>query len=222
MKKGLWWLAALFGGVFAVTACSEEDDTYDKYADWESRNATYFATAMDSAQTAVSEAKAAYGDDWEKHCEWRRILSATKADMGNNAITDYVCARILEQAADGEMYPYWNDSVRVHYRGWLMPTTARKDDGTMVAERLVFDQTYRGAFNEAIARPALLEVSSCVPGFATVLTCMSPGDNWRVYIPAALAYGSTATGAIPAGSTLCFEIRMAAVYRKGTAVPDWK
>ncbi|MBO5181215.1 MAG: FKBP-type peptidyl-prolyl cis-trans isomerase [Paraprevotella sp.] len=221
MKKGLCWMALLFGAMFLAASCSEEDDTFDKYADWTSRNATYFDTVTDSALTAINGAKAAYGDDWEAHCEWRRMLSATKANTGSNATTDYVCARILERAAV-ERHPYWNDSVRVHYRGWLMQTDVRLDDGTMVPERLVFDQTYKGTFNEEIARPALLGVSSCVPGFATVLTYMSPGDCWRVYIPSTLAYGSTATGDIPAGSTLCFEMRLAAVYPEGTNVPDWK
>ncbi|MCM1107563.1 MAG: FKBP-type peptidyl-prolyl cis-trans isomerase [Clostridium sp.] len=220
MKKGLWWVVCLFGAAVMMTACSEEDDTYDKYANWEARNADYFAAAMDSAQTAVNAAKAAYGDDWEAHCEWRTLLSATKADNGSNATTDYVCARILERGAGAR--PYWNDTVRVHYRGWIMPTVARRDDGTMVDEHIVFDQTYKADFDEAVARPALLGVSACVSGFATAMTYMVPGDHWRVYIPSALAYGSTAQGAIPGGSTLCFDVRMVAVYREGTTIPPWR
>ena len=63
--------------------------------------------------------------------------------------------------------------------------------------------------------------STAVKGFGTAMQNMHVGDRWRVYIPAELAYGSTSTSAIPAHSTLIFELELLAYYRKGTGVPSW-
>ena len=40
---------------------------------------------------------------------------------------------------------------------------------------------------------------------------MSVGSKWTLFIPANLAYGNRATGKIPAGSALVFEVELIAV-----------
>lgn len=77
------------------------------------------------------------------------------------------------------------DIVLIKYAGKL-------DDGT------VFDS------NEQ----APLQVSQVVPGFAQALTRMQKGGKYKVVIPPALGYGDRATGPIPAGSTLHFDIEL--------------
>ena len=54
-------------------------------------------------------------------------------------------------------------------------------------------------------------MKSFTEGFGTALQYMVPGDDWMVYIPSELAYGSTASSAIPAYSTLLFRIHMVGI-----------
>ena len=51
---------------------------------------------------------------------------------------------------------------------------------------------------------------------------MVESDDWMVYIPQQLFYGSTAKDVIPAYSTVRFRIQMVAVYPSGTTIPAWK
>ena len=51
---------------------------------------------------------------------------------------------------------------------------------------------------------------------------MVEGDDWMVYIPYRLGYGTSDHGTIPAYSTLQFRIHMAAVYPCNSGVPAWK
>ena len=47
------------------------------------------------------------------------------------------------------------------------------------------------------------------------------GDRWEVYIPHQLGYGEEANGAIPAYSTLVFDIGLVGIYRYGSSAPSW-
>ena len=82
------------------------------------------------------------------------------------------------------------DSVVVHYRGTLT-------DGT------VFDSSIdRG-------QPATFPVAHVIPGWTEALQLMKPGDEWVLFIPARLAYGSQGAGAkIPPNSDLIFQVRL--------------
>jgi FKBP-type peptidyl-prolyl cis-trans isomerase FklB len=53
-----------------------------------------------------------------------------------------------------------------------------------------------------------------VSGFTTALLNMHPGDYWRVTIPYQLGYGATASGSVPAYSTLIFEIKLVEFWSK--------
>lgn len=220
MKRLYWRFALLMLAVTAMTACSEEDGTYDKYADWPARNTNYFLTAADSARQAIAEAKAQWGDDWEAHCEWRMFRSVSKADVAG-PVTDSVCVRILGRGDAESGRPYWNDTVRLHYIGMLMPAKAYIN-GVLSPDRTIFDRTFYGDFNPATAVPAKLGIDGLVIGMGTALVNMHTDDYWRIYIPQKLGYGSEMKALIPAYSTLVFEVRMAAYYRGGTAVPEWK
>ena len=82
------------------------------------------------------------------------------------------------------------DSVVVHYRGTLT-------DGT------VFDSSIdRG-------QPATFPVAHVIPGWTEALQLMKPGDEWVLFIPARLAYGSQGAGSkIPPDSDLIFQVRL--------------
>ena len=60
--------------------------------------------------------------------------------------------------------------------------------------------------------PVEMTVGNVVNGFATALMQMHAGDRWRVYIPAALAYGGDKdNGAILPFSTLVFDVTLVSI-----------
>ena len=68
-----------------------------------------------------------------------------------------------------------------------------------------------------LSTPAHLLVGSTVDGFATALQHMRIGDRWLVYIPWQLGYGEVAKDAIPAYSTLVFDLQLKGFARAGYA-----
>ncbi len=226
MRKAFFWLL-LAGIVSMVTwACSESEDEYDPYYDWQERNAEWFRQITDSARTAIAEAKALYGDDWEAHCDWRRYKSLLKAqDHDSGKATDSICVHILTRGT-GTISPSWTDTVRVNFRAWLMPTTYQVYNSQNVlvdsVMQEVFTQTYYGTYDEQTAAPQLISMGSTIEGFSTALQYMVEGDDWNVYIPQELAYGSSSSSAVPAYSTLLFRLCLVAVYPTNSGVPSWK
>ena len=85
--------------------------------------------------------------------------------------------------------PTSDQTVEVHYHGTLI-------DGT------VFDSSVQRG--ETISFP----VTGVIPGWVEALQLMSVGSKWKLTIPADLAYGNRAQGAIPAGSVLVFEVEL--------------
>ena len=204
--------------ILALTSCSSDSEDYDPYYDWQSRNAAWYEQIADSARTAIAQARSEFGSEWEQHCDWRMIKSlmiSPSVQKGNT--TDSVCVHIMKRGT-GDFSPTFSDSIRISFRGWLMPT--RNEFGVM--EELTFTQTYYGDYSPATAAPQLAAVGAFTEGFSTVLQYMVEGDDWMVYIPQQLFYGSTDQDAIPAYSTARFRIQLLAVYPSGTTVPEWK
>lgn len=195
--------------ILALVSCKNSDGSDDPHHDWESRNAQWFAEMYETAQSAISAAKAQYSEDWEAHCDWRLYRTLQKSQDVQGPTTDYIVCKILERG-DGTASPNFTDSVNVYYRAWLMDERypERKDCMT------VFSQSYYGAFDENYAAPLGMPVTSTVEGFQTALQFMSPGSNWLIYIPQQMAYGEKASDAIPAYSTLLYELRLANIIRR--------
>ena len=91
--------------------------------------------------------------------------------------------------------PKAEDRVEVHYTGKLI-------DGT------VFDSSVeRGV-------PATFGVTQVIPGWVEALQLMKEGDQWRVYIPANLAYGPNgAGGVIGPNMALIFDVELLRVIK---------
>lgn len=91
--------------------------------------------------------------------------------------------------------PKATDTVRVHYQGSLI-------DGS------VFDGSLGGPPAEfPLMRPD--GQPGVIAGWIEALTKMKPGDRWRLFIPAELAYGQQGYGdLIPPHSTLIFELEL--------------
>lgn len=217
MRKYVWYLCCLFLSVFAFVACDENEATFDKYESWQQRNNVYFEQVADTARRAIAAAKAEYGDQWEQYCDWRMYQAYTKPVT--TKLTDSICVKVLETGT-GKGCPLYTDTVRVHYRGILMPT---KDiiNGKDTVVQDVFDYSFVPPLDLNLAFPKLFGVSGTIAGFGTALQYMHCGDRWMVYIPETLGYGSTAQNKIPAYSTIMFDVTLVDYFYPGEGIPDW-
>ncbi len=75
--------------------------------------------------------------------------------------------------------------------------------------KLVTGETFDSSFERGT--PLTGQVDGFVPGFTEALQLMRPGDEWVVWIPPALGYGTRATGTIPANSVLRFRLALHSV-----------
>lgn len=205
MNYRLFPLVALL----ALVSCKDSDGSYDPRHDWESRNSQWFAEMYDSAQAAISAAKAQDPANWEANCDWRLYRSLQKSQDVQGPSTDYIVCKILERGT-GTDHPAFTDSVNVYYRAWLMDENYpnRKDSLT------VFSQSYYGKFDKKTATPLGMPVTSTVEGFQTALQFMTPGDDWLIYIPQQMAYKETSSDAVPAFSTLLYELRLESIIKR--------
>lgn len=220
MKKKVLYLCLFVTGlVFGLASCSEQSDTFDKYADWKSRNALYFRNVADTAQTEIAKAKASYGDQWEEHCDWRMFRSLAQDPDLAGSVTDSILVRVMSKGT-GKGCPMWTDTVRIHYRGLLMPARDIVNGKDTIIQD-VFESTFTPPLNLNTAFPVLSSVSSLIDGFSTALQYMYCGDYWRVYIPQNLGYGSNVKTSIPAYSTLIFDLYLVDYFAPGSGIPDW-
>lgn len=188
----------------ALTACSESDDSSTEFDNWQECNETYFSSLYQSAS------KLASSDD----SEWKVYRKWSLTDMTSAADDDHIVVQVLHKG-DGSGCPMFTDSVRVHYRGRLIPSES-------YAEGYVFDESFTGELDTSTAEPTMLAVSGLVNGFATALQKMHIGDRWKVYMPYTLGYGSSENNSIPAYSTLIFDITLVAYFRPNASIPDFQ
>ncbi len=95
-------------------------------------------------------------------------------------------------AGEGDSHPTAKSKVKVHYHGTLL-------DGT------VFDSSVER--NEPIS----FGLNQVIKGWTEGLQLMVVGEKTRLFIPADLGYGNNATGKIPPGSLLIFDVELLAI-----------
>lgn len=197
-KSILWLIGLLFVTSLSIVSCSESDGTEDPYADWEVRNQRY----IDSIAT-VAEANRGEGVG-----QWRIIRSYKLGELGLNErgkVNENVYCKILAKG-DGDVFPFFTDSVNVHYKGQLIPLS----DG----QKVVFDRSYNGEeldLETDLPKGFWLNSSGLVTGWPTALQKMKVGDRWEVYMPSNLAYGEGGRDNIPGYSTLIFNMYLAKI-----------
>jgi peptidylprolyl isomerase len=119
------------------------------------------------------------------------FLAANEAEDGVFSTASGLQYKVLEKGA-GQVHPTANSEVKVHYHGSLI-------NGT------VFDSSVeRGT-------PISFGLNQVIPGWTEGVQLMVEGDKFRFYIPSRLAYGNRATGKIPAGSLLIFDVELIAI-----------
>jgi FKBP-type peptidyl-prolyl cis-trans isomerase len=94
--------------------------------------------------------------------------------------------------------PSPTDVVRVHYRGTTI-------DG------LEFDSSHERG------QPAVFPLERVISGWTEGLQLMTVGSKWKLFVPSALAYGSSAPPGAKFGpdSVLVFEIELLGIENKG-------
>lgn len=195
---------------FALSSCSETDDSVEEYPDWKKKNEAYFASKYATVKQAIAR-----GDD-----SWKIFKSYARSTSIEGDATDYILVKVLREGT-GSGSPLFTDTVRVHYRGQLLASATHVDSSDSELG-YVFDTSWSSdTFDESIFVPSKFSVSGLVEGFSTALQHMHIGDRWRVYIPYELGYGSQSSGEVQPYSTLVFDIALAAYYRPGNKVPQW-
>lgn len=185
--------------VGTMSSCSESEDVEaDEYGNWQARNDAYIANIA---------------------TKYPRLKNYTKDQQAEGAVSDYVYYEVLEhnealEQGKGDETPYYSDTVRVSYRGRLMPTAS-------YPEGLVFEQTFKGEFDWQTTGVYTYPAVGFVDGFTTVLQHMHRGDRWRVYIPYQLGYNKTEKTKVPIYSTLIFDIALIDFTHPGYSMPEW-
>ena len=217
---GVFCLGGMMLSAGLFTSCTENDDTVEEYANWQSKNETYWDNLYTTTQQKIK------GGD----TSWKIILNYTfqnQKQTTGSALTyrpeNYIIAHV-EQAGTGTTSPLYSDSVSMHYMGRLIPSTT-------YTSGLIFDKSWSSnQFNAATSRPVHSYIgltydaegkpTSLVDGFTTALMSMHRGDHWTVYIPYQLGYGEKSSGVVPAYSTLIFDLRLNDFSHLGVKLKD--
>ena len=138
--------------------------------------------------------------------EGRTFLSENARKEGVVTLPSGLEYRVLK-TAPGQL-PAENDTVECNYRGTFI-------DGTE------FDSSERHG------RPAILKLSSVIPGWREALKLMPTGSKWRLFVPPQLAYGEQGFGGkkgaprlIEPRTTLVFEVELLAINPPQPANPS--
>lgn len=217
---GVFCLGGMMLSAGLFTSCTENDDTVEEYANWQSKNETYWDNLYTTTQQKIK------GGD----TSWKIILNYTfqnQKQTTGSALTyrpeNYIIAHV-EQAGTGTTSPLYSDSVSMHYMGRLIPSTT-------YTSGLIFDKSWStNQFNAATSRPVHSYIgltydaegkpTSLVDGFTTALMSMHRGDHWTVYIPYQLGYGEKSSGVVPAYSILIFDLRLNDFSHPGVKLKD--
>lgn len=189
-EKTLALLVALFS--LCLFSCSEDNGDNDEFENWKERNETYFNNLYNKAKNS--------GD-----AKWKTFKSWSLQEAAATAVDDHIVVEVLTEGS-GTDNPLFTDSVKVHYRGNLMPTASYPNG-------LQFDSSWLGEYNLSTMLPVKAKTGGFINGFTTALMQMHTGDRWRIYIPAALAYaGEKNKGLIPPYSTLVFDVTLVSFW----------
>lgn len=116
------------------------------------------------------------------------FLSANKGKEGVKVTSSGLQYSVLTEGTGSK--PTKDSTVRVHYTGKLL-------DGT------VFDSSVERG------EPAEFGVGQVIAGWTEALQLMAEGSKYRLFIPAALAYGERgAANVIPPNSALIFDVEL--------------
>ena len=119
----------------------------------------------------------------------KAFLAKNASEPGVRTLPSGLQYQVVKSGPAEGVRPLPGDQIKVHYEGKLLTGE-------------VFDSSYeRGV-------PAVMPLDGLIPGWVEALQLMRPGDEWRIFVPAALGYGDEGGGPIPPGATLVFRIEL--------------
>lgn len=184
--------AMMLLSVWTMASCSEEDNEVEEFPNWQVTNDNYFNHLSDSVKALLAADPS--------RTDWKRIKTWSKSPETEGVNADYIIVHVENTADAAETAsPLYTDSVQVSYVGRLLPSTS-------YSTGYVFDRTFYGDYDPETSARVKFTTSGVVDGFSTALQSMRRGDRWTVYIPYQLGYNSSASGTIPAYSTLIFDL----------------
>lgn len=145
------------------------------------------------ADMMAKQQKVAAAENAGNKAAGEAFLAENKTKPGVKVTESGLQYRVITEG-EGEN-PGPEDVVEVHYTGKLI-------DGT------VFDSSVERG--ETIKFP----LNGVIPGWTEGVQLMKPGSKYEFVIPANLAYGERATGPIPGGSTLVFEVELISIVKE--------
>jgi FKBP-type peptidyl-prolyl cis-trans isomerase len=126
--------------------------------------------------------------------EGEDFLAANKEKAGVVTLPSGLQYEIIKEGNGPK--PTAEDQVKCHYHGTTI-------DGK------VFDSSVERG------EPATFPVNRVIPGWTEALQLMPVGSKWKLYIPAALAYGERGAGQdIKPNSALIFEVELLEIEKK--------
>ena len=194
-----WLMPLCLLTVVPLISCEEDDDddedTSAEYENWQQRN------------DEMLELWAA-DPELQKYKNYALNESAT---AGNS---DCIYVKVLESGTGESITPFLTDTVRIAYRGRLIPSKT-------YPEGFVFDQSYLNDFRWETAYAT--SGSGWIAGIQTALLRMHVGDRWLIHVPYQLGYGgSTSNALIPAYSNLVFDVALYDVWHPEETRPPFK
>lgn len=126
-----------------------------------------------------------------KAAEQEQFLAENAGKEGVITLPSGLQYQVLQEGAGAKPGP--TTMVTVHYEGSLI-------------NGKIFDSSYKRG------QPATFGVHQVISGWTEALQLMSVGSKWRLFIPAALGYGSRgAGGSIPPNATLLFDVELISI-----------
>ena len=194
-----WLMPLCLLTVVPLISCEEDDDddedTSAEYENWQQRN-----DEMLELWAADPELK-----------KYKNYALNESATAGNS---DCIYVKVLESGTGESITPFLTDTVRIAYRGRLIPSKT-------YPEGFVFDQSYLNEFRWETAYAT--SGSGWIAGIQTALLRMHVGDRWLIHVPYQLGYGgSTSNASIPAFSNLVFDVALYDIWHPGETRPPFK
>lgn len=100
--------------------------------------------------------------------------------------------KVVKAGPGTSRHPTPDDYVTVSYEGSLL-------------NGQVFDSTLK------TGRTPTFQLKTLIPGWIDAIQQMREGDEWIIWIPPSLGYGSDQTGPIPPGSVLVFRLKLESI-----------
>lgn len=141
-------------------------------------------------------------DGFDQYAQWQKEVAAIDAYLTSNNITAEKDARgirmVIEELGTG-LPATTLSTVQVDYVGKLFSTGAGFDSGSA---------------NGVLSR--------FIEGWQFAMTTLPAGSKAKIYIPSVYAYGQAGSAAIPANSTLVFDVHFKSVVLTTTEVERFR